>query len=386
MQFALRAYKCDHPALTHRIVNSPNPNSTEHIVDLPNGTSARLVILGDKIDESLSDSPAWWPKAQSPTVRGKLFRRIVAEGRLLPVVYATTLAMVSQIYTTTAVPESQPTNQVTGRRRVRLKYGRSPIADIGIAKGPCTRVTAQDRLAYYKMDTDDLLTGQDPTDHYWIYLTTLNGQEIFLDCGMFTFNFTIMTDVSKYVGSGLPPITWVPAYFHGKELEQGLPTTTGRPGWKPDKKFSILRSVELQDVLRINVGEYCEHHDFPTLYSVMDKIAGRTCTTSEKELMITLLKQSSMLFCWNLENREYRNFPVDPILGLDLDPQESVASTFEGVREDEACEKYLKKWTRKLKKGKITSKQWDTAFNAWGSNRNNIIKKMVERGEISKGN
>ena len=131
---------------------------------------------------------------------------IITEGRLLPIVYATTIAMVSQIYTT-AVPESQPTNQFTGRRRVRLQYHRSSIADIGIAKGSCISVTAQDRLAYCNADTGELFMGQDPTDHYWIYLTTLTGQEIFLDCRMFTFNFTAMTDVFKYVRYGLPPMT-----------------------------------------------------------------------------------------------------------------------------------------------------------------------------------
>ena len=55
--------------------------------------------------------------------------------------------------------------------------------------------------------------------------------------------------------------------------------------------------------------------------------------------------------------REYRNFPANLTIDFDLDPQETLISTFEGVRDDEACDKYLEKWTQKLKKGKITPKQ-----------------------------
>ncbi len=347
------------------------------VVELPNNTSATLVLLGDEIEEMAIASPKWWPTALSPKVRSKLFRRIVNEGLLLPIVYATTLAMVSEIYTTTAVPASEPPHwQFSGRRRVRLQYHKSPIADIGIAKGTCTRVTAQDHLAYYNVNTNEFFMGQDPTDHYWIYLTTLSGKEYFLDCGMFTFNFSMMVDASNHTKYGFPPVEYVPAFFYGRELEKSLPLT-GRIGWTPDKKFSILRNSNLRDILRTVDGNYCECHDIPVLYSLMDTIAGRTCTDWERKMTMEFFSNGYHFFRLNIQNREYLNFPKEPQVVFELDPDEKInATTAEEAREDKACEKYLRKWTRKLKKGQITTKQWDDAFNAWDTNRHDIVRKL----------
>ena len=83
--------------------------------------------------------------------------------------------------------------------------------------------------------------------------------------------------------------------------------------------------------------------------------------------MVTFLILSGESFSANLRKREYRNFPANPTISFLFDPQETLISTFEGVREDEVCDKYLRKWTRRLEKGKITVEQWDKAYSAWGS-------------------
>jgi hypothetical protein len=52
-----------HPALKHKIVNSPNPWNAGQIVQLPNGDKAKLVILGEKLPdwENNFGKEEWWP-------------------------------------------------------------------------------------------------------------------------------------------------------------------------------------------------------------------------------------------------------------------------------------------------------------------------------------
>jgi len=362
-----------HPVLVRRILNSPNSGSGDSIVELPNGVVVNLILLGEKISITDTSSEKWWPTAESPKVRSKLFRRIIADG-LLPMVTAITLALVSGIYTTTAVPKSEePRWQCSGRTQVRLTYNYSPIVDIGIAKGTC-RVTPQDRMAFYDVEEDEFLMGQDPKDHYWIYFTTLNGHEYFLDCGMFTFDFTVQVDVTRCVKYGLPPIDWAPAFFYGKDLDHRLARTEA-VGWQAKERFSILRNSDLWDVLRSN-GDYSDK--IPNIHSLLDKIAGRTCSDWERQITVKFLESASKIFYLNTKNRDYVNFPKEPQISLELDPNERVRNeSAEEDRESEALDMYLVKWTRRLRKGKVNPQRWNAAFNAWQDKPHSMRMKMA---------
>jgi hypothetical protein len=93
-----------HPALKHKIVNSPNPWNAGQIAQLPNGDQAKLVILGNKLKdwEQKFAKEEWWPTAQTEDVRRKLARRIMNDGHLLPILLSVSLALVSEVYSTTA--------------------------------------------------------------------------------------------------------------------------------------------------------------------------------------------------------------------------------------------------------------------------------------------
>ncbi|KAF9529474.1 hypothetical protein CPB83DRAFT_267583 [Crepidotus variabilis] len=354
-----------HAALRHEILNSPNPGSGEDILNLPDGSgdSAQLVFLGNKIDKEDLETFRWWPTAFSPDVRAKLVRRIMAEGLLLPIVFATTLALIGQMYSAEVGDGS-----LEDGRRVRLHCKKSPIVDIGIAKGVPFNVTNGDRLFYYNSSIDEFIMGQDPKDHYWMYIKTLDGHEYFLDCGMYTFNLAIVVDVSKYLQSTAGPDRgdWVPAYFYSREMEKAIPLSTGRFGYRPKERFSILRNLELRRAMQNNEGPQL----YPVLLDWMDKIAGRTCDTSEKQRFSEFFKQSSSIFHVHQRNRQYLNFPKetnDVKLMLDLDPHEAPNSRAEYTEEAEINQRYLKKLTSKLKKGQISGKQWNHAFDRWMS-------------------
>ena len=359
-----------HPGLDHKILNSANPMD---IVEFPNGTCAKLVLLGDKINFMNQSEEGWWPTAVSPQVRSKLHRRIVNEGFILPIVLATCIAMVSEIYSTTAVsPRSPPENseQFTGLRRIRLCHNRLPIADFGVAKGSA-RVTSQDRIAYYNVDENWFMMGQDPLDHYWIYFITVSGEEYFLDCGMLTFNLGMMVKVDPYCKHGLPPLSFVPAYFYGEENRRLMPITE-LTGWKPKERFSILRNSEIP-IEMPGSTEYSTQ-ETKVICSLMDRIAGRTCTALEKKLLMNFIPNATMILVLNIKDREYVNFPKEPQLALDKEPGDLDDLP---DSEDKAYEKYLKKWSRRYKRGKVTPEGLNRAFRAWLDNPHEARMKMA---------
>lgn len=369
-----------HPGLHHKILNSPNPGSGD-IVDFPNGTSAKLLILGDEIDVETRqvgepELEEWWPTAISPQVRSKLFRRIVCEGFVLPIVLATCIALVSEMYTTTAIPSSTEgeeetfVQQFTGRRRVRLCHNRLPIADFGVAKG-FARVTAQDRIAYYNVDENKFMMGQDPLDHYWIYFITISGEEYFLDCGMLTFNLCTLVNGTPYCKHGRSELSFIPAFFYGEENRRLMPITE-LTGWKPRKRFSILRSSEIP--FEMPGFEDYTVQQTNVICSLMDRIAGRKCTTLEKNLLMKFIPNATMVLVLNLQDREYFNFPKQPQLALEKDPGEldDLPDT-----EDKAYEKYLRKWSRLYKRGKVTPERLNKAFRAWLDNPHEARMKMA---------
>ena len=196
---------------------APHQNGSTDIVDFPNWSSAKLILLGDKINcENQGGSVQWWPTAITPQVQSKLYHRIINKGFVLLIVLATCIALVSEIYTTTAVLPSETSEQYTGMCHIRLCHNCLPISDFGVAKG-AAHVTSQDRIAYYNVDENRFMMGQDPLDHYWIYFITVSGEEYFLDCGMMTFNLTMMVKAEPYCKYALPELSFVPAYFYYEE-------------------------------------------------------------------------------------------------------------------------------------------------------------------------
>ncbi|KAF5317527.1 hypothetical protein D9619_013193 [Psilocybe cf. subviscida] len=363
----------EHPALCHQIINNPDP-ITGDVVDCPNGEAARLVLLGDPISPHEAGSPEWWPSASSAEIRSKLQRRILTEGLLLPMMLAITVSLVGEMYTSNAVPSSEePQFQATGRRRVRLTYKRSPISDFGIIAGSA-RVTAQDRLVYYQMD-GDLMMGQDPEDHYWVYFTTVSGEEVYLDCGMYTFNFAVMVQSIGYLIHGIPDVGLTPASWMDREQEKFFPTAArDKLQWMPRKRFSILRDERLDKVLRpMTVLD----SDLPVLYNLMDEIAGRSCTEWEKNMFRLFLSYSSRILRLTMKHRDYLQFPEQPRSDIDFDPGEGEVSPNSEYGKVHVA--YLEKLTHKLKKHQITADEWTDAFKRWSDTPFEARKKMLKK-------
>lgn len=322
-----------HPAICHRIVNSPNPWTPP--ISFPTGDSARLVLLGDhlpyecgKPDLSLKD---WWPCAASDNVKFKLFRRILREGYVLPSVAAIAFALLSTMYTT----DSQSP-------RVRLRAGTELIEDFGVMKGS-VRVTSQDQLAYLFCDSGNVggALGQDPDHHYWLYFTTASGEDIFLDCAMFTFNLCIMVPSEPYFPR-FPGAEWVPGLYVKKELSRMLPLEIHTE----KQRFSFLRNSQIRKAAS---QASFEVEELKALALFVHEMAG-VFDRDWFGMLHVFTKQNLLSLNDALRTKSWQNWPASPDIGIDGDPGEMVEvmrRVSNGEMTCEEAEVVFKNWKKK---------------------------------------
>lgn len=257
------------------------------------------------------------------------------------------------MYTTTAVSASDsPDGKL--KRRVRLQYHSSPISDFGIAKGRA-EVKNQDKLAYFNLNDNTFEKGQDPDDHYWLYFTTITGEEFTLDCGMFTFNFCIVIPTDTYCQKILPSTGYAPAYFRDREHARLAPNL-----YYVKKRFSFLQNTALHTAVERSDTEF-RSIDVNIICDFMESIAERKCTSIEKNLAMKWAMNHCAAMDTTLRDRAWATWPKEPELGIEGDPEEMDESRYN----DEAWWKYMKKWNRKYKRGDISLDALGDAFRVW---------------------
>ncbi|CAA7262875.1 unnamed protein product [Cyclocybe aegerita] len=343
-----------HPALLHQVISSPHPTNHDDVVGFPDGSPAKLVMLGKPIPPSSLGQHEWWPTAISSLARERLMHRIMREGFVLPILLAVCVSLVSEMYSTTAVPPSEePLLQYTGRRRIRLTYHRTPIADFGIVKGP-VKIGGMHRLAYYSPEKNIFMHGQDPNDHYWIYFKTISGEELLLDCSLGTFNMGLLVSTDPYINPNfyMTPLGLVPSIFHDREYRR---ETVLSVIWQSEKeRFSILRDPQVHQAL----GYHDPGLQWPgrdILYSLMKKIAGRPSSELEKELLLKFCETDSFILRQNLHHQSYLTFPELPKVGCERElNSEGKRKPSEPDEEVFASFNHMKKFTRKYRRGEVT--------------------------------
>ncbi|RDB14623.1 hypothetical protein Hypma_016376 [Hypsizygus marmoreus] len=361
-----------HPALTHAILNSPNPTTLP--TAFPDGTSAKLVILGEPVPQEQYASHRWWPTAASDFVRHKLFRRIGHEGYLVPVLTAVCVALLAEMYTTTYIPPSPssspsyPTPTPT-QRRTRLQYRSSPIADFGIATGPAS-VTPGDRLAYLNLSDDTFECGADPSTHAWLYFTTVRGEEFALDLGgMFLFNLCFAVPADPYGQGMLAPVRYAPAYFRDRAQARGTPVEIMRV----ERRYSVLRDEGLGEAVRWSGrkgGVAFEGEDVRRVVEFMERVGGGGGRGKVSDVEMDL----TMKWCVNgcvalgitMADRAWVKWPKEPMLAIETDPGEmDEEEEEEGKGVSEEWFKYVRRWNKKYKKGQISKEVLGDMYRAW---------------------
>lgn len=355
----------EHPALFHKILNNPIPNTTAQV--LPDGSSTNLVFLGDRIYADQTGSHEWWPTASTETMRNKLFRRILREGYSLPIVVSICVAVLAEMYTTTYDPEksndgdqkaSGEPDQFSHNKRFRFQCERNSIIDFGICKGSA-EVKPQDTFGYFTSgsgDTSiDFFRGQDPKDHYWIYFKTLR-EEFVLDVSMFTFNFAMcIGDGYPYTppGGRFPMIHDFAGFFIDREIRQTTPLLQYEK-----QRFSVLHNKALQGIVRT---PFFSELDKKILIAFMERVGGRKTNDVEQKFLVSWTANNRRMMALNLYHKDYLNFPAVVPVGIVYDPGEESPPR----DDDEEAMRYFKKWTRMERKGAITPKQLMEALLGW---------------------
>ncbi|TCD70517.1 hypothetical protein EIP91_002862 [Steccherinum ochraceum] len=302
-----------HFSLHHRIINNCNPDVPPvSILEVGEG---RLVVVDDR-PPPLYAYPTpnvldWWPMAQTNIVAGKLQRRIQFSGHVLPILTAMAGALMSEIYTTTSAAGS-------ARRRFRLQYLSSPITDFGICLGRA-RVVAEDRLMFYSMKSKKFsMLPQDPNEHYWMYFTTVKGEEIFFDGAFYPFN---LAQVILTEGYGPPPVTNVlfrsPCTWTAREIKKKVDGL-----YDERSRVSILRNEKLQKVMEHHSDRF-DGDDIAVFFALMEEFAGKKLAKTEKQLFYIWLKQNCLSLGTTLDQRLFRNWPKEPRELIERDPNES---------------------------------------------------------------
>lgn len=199
-------------------------------------------------------------------------RRILRESHTLPILTAICIAILAEVYTTDYDAD-------TKYARVRMKYRSSPIADFGIATGAAD-VKNQDKLAYLDMETVVFTRGQDPNEHYWIYVTTIRGEKFVLDLAMFTFNLCMMVPMSGYLPPELATTSvHAPAFFQDRTVRNSLSVSLH----KERRRISVLRCAELYTVVA-HFKNSLFPEDSRTICQFIERISGRKLTKLERDL------------------------------------------------------------------------------------------------------
>ncbi|KAF8588177.1 hypothetical protein K439DRAFT_1613753 [Ramaria rubella] len=256
-----------------------------------------------------------WPKGLTAKIRGKLMRRILREGNVLPIVTVTCIALMLEIYSTT-------TSEST--LRIRLRYRSSPIADFGIIAGSA-KVISDDQLAYILPDKS-VRMGQDPDKHFWIYFRTQKGEEVHLECNMFTFNMCVQVDTAPYLPEPAAAIfpQYVPSWFKDrliiKQLGPDQQLLTER------RRASVLRDEGFRTAMETIVSNNGDH-SFPpkaldAVVTFMSGIAERPVSTSERYFFVNSLSSSLSIVDETIWTGRWKRFPAQPQLSIERDPGE----------------------------------------------------------------
>ncbi|TRM60645.1 hypothetical protein BD626DRAFT_504758 [Schizophyllum amplum] len=344
-----------HPALTHEILNSPNPPPRS--TGFPDGSAAQLILLGDPIPLTDLSSPRWWPTAQSQAIRTKLSNRFLREGTSLSILTAVCLSLLSEMYSTTYVPkEASPDGKP--QPRLRLTYNSSPIADFGIATGSAD-VKVQDRLAYFSARDQRFWKGENPDEHYWIYFRTVRGEEFTLDLGMYTFNMCLLVPPAPYWNPHMPPLQGLrpaPAFFYERNLKHSVVSL-----YKERSRASVLRDSSLHEAIRLSASQF-EPKAVKTIHDFMARLAGKPIPMDELDLTIKWTMNDMDLMQSALLDRAWTRWPKEPGCCIDADPGE--LDNKPGYT-DEDFAAFAKKWHKKYRKGKITREALDKAHQTY---------------------
>lgn len=296
-----------HPALSHVIVGGQKQ------IRQADGTSCTVISLGEHVpfDELVQKPKAWWPRYPTTVDARRLRDRITREGNTLLINTAICIALLAELYTTTSDANAKRQDWQF-HYRTRLTVRSCPIADFGIVAGSVSGPSIG-RLAYYDTQAKSTTYGQDPNDHYWIYFTTLRGEILYLDCGLYTLSPGDVLKADPYVADHLTErFTLIPAFLLDSATRKTMANT-----YTERSRTSVLKNAGILEALLRDQLKFEKENG--QLYSkFMQGISGKEPSVRDKRLVTPFVQATRAQIRANLLNGRWKAYPSEPALVPDI--------------------------------------------------------------------
>ena len=259
----------------------------------------------------MKKAKAWWPQCPSIIDARRLRDRITREGNTLLINTAICVALLAELYTTTSDANAKRQDWQFDHR-TRLTVRSCPIADFGIMVGSVSGPGIR-RLAYYDTQSKSTTYGQDPNDHYWIYLTTLRGEVLYLDCGLYTLDPGNVLNADPYVADHLMErFTLIPAFLRDSAARKTMTNIhTER------SRTSVLKNTKILEALLRDQLKYEKENG--ELYSeFMQGISGKEPSPRDKRLVTPFVQATRAQIRSNLLHGRWKDYPPEPSLVPDM--------------------------------------------------------------------
>ncbi|KAG8951482.1 hypothetical protein FRC04_006014 [Tulasnella sp. 424] len=287
-----------HPGISHRILNNPSPQlcKPEPIPGSEDPADQAVhVQLGSHL-ESEELAPTWWPQATSQYDRLRLLRRIAFDGYDFHLHWVTTFGILWVLY--------------TNRSKCKIKYKNSPIADFGLAHGK-VEIPSQDRLVYILSD-GSVLRGQDPDDHWWIYVRNARGDEAILDLGAYTWNVATFVPTAPY--KEFEPLNLGPAVFQALDADE-----TANPGklkYTEHERFSVLTDKAFGSAI---IDKPTSKDPLPELFERLEVILQKKLDETEKKVVQLWIERTFMKLTHVIFEGDWKKWPAAAPTEVDVE-------------------------------------------------------------------
>ena len=272
-----------------------------------------MVSLGETVsfDELVKKPEAWWPRYPSAIDARRLRDRITREGNTLLINTAICVALLAELYTTTSAADATRQDWQFDHR-TRLTVGSCPIADFGIMAGSVSG-PGIGQLAYYDTQAKSTTHGQDPNDHYWIYFTTIRGEVLYLDCGLYTLSPGPVLKADPYVADHLTErFMLIPAFLRDSVARKTMTNIhTER------SRTSVLKNTDILEALMRNQRDF-EKENGEFYSKIMQGISGKETSARDQRLITPFVQVTRAQIRANLLNARWKEYPQQPTLVPDM--------------------------------------------------------------------
>ncbi|KXN92009.1 hypothetical protein AN958_11069 [Leucoagaricus sp. SymC.cos] len=311
-----------HPILDRNIIKAeiPGPRASAR----PNEVIWFTVILDGEHDlgpgGGINKFQTWWKGHPTIEAGQKMYHQAVREVHIPELTVSICMTLLAEIYSSEFA--DMPGVNTSGTQHVkpcfRLEYGRSPIRDFGICKGKIRGNTNAVQVWTYKDEkTQTSTTLTDPDKYYWIYFTTIRGEEIVPDCCSQSFGMLSLVNASHCVEK-LPEqrrialSARVPAFLWAPGDEERRPYAL-----IPDKRFSVMQKPQLCEALSMRNPHQETSKQRLVILDFFEEMLGRKATEHEVNQIKRYRLEATMVLNEVLSNGYWREWGIPEVYNRD---------------------------------------------------------------------